>query len=84
MGAFSKSVRLRICRIWYRLASRPKRLRTIATSTYPDRGWKGEDHAPTSQESEFERYAERWVRSVKQECLSKLILFGERPLRRAL
>jgi hypothetical protein len=28
-------------------------------------------------------YAERWVRSVKQECLSKLILFGERPLRRA-
>src|ERR1035437_6531392 len=29
-------------------------------------------------------YAERWVRSVKQECLLKLILFGERPLRRAL
>jgi transposase InsO family protein len=29
-------------------------------------------------------YAERWVRSAKQECLSKLILFGERPLRRAL
>jgi putative transposase len=27
---------------------------------------------------------ERRVRSVKQECLSKLILFGERPLRRAL
>ena len=27
---------------------------------------------------------ERWVRSVKQECLSRLILFGERPLRRAL
>jgi hypothetical protein len=29
-------------------------------------------------------YAERWVRSVKGECLSKLILFGEAPLRRAL
>jgi putative transposase len=29
-------------------------------------------------------YAERWVRSVKQECLSKVILFGERSLRRAL
>jgi putative transposase len=29
-------------------------------------------------------YAERWVRSVKQECLSKLILFGERSLERAL
>jgi putative transposase len=29
-------------------------------------------------------FAERWVRSVKEECLSKLILFGEAPLRRAL
>ena len=29
-------------------------------------------------------YAERWVRSVKDECLSKLILFGESSLRRAL
>jgi ABC transporter substrate binding protein (PQQ-dependent alcohol dehydrogenase system) len=29
-------------------------------------------------------YAERWVRSVKEECLSKLILIGERSLRRAL
>jgi hypothetical protein len=28
-------------------------------------------------------FAERWVRSVKPECLSKLILFGEAPLRRA-
>jgi hypothetical protein len=28
--------------------------------------------------------SERWVRSVKEECLSKLILFGERSLRRAL
>ena len=29
-------------------------------------------------------FAERWVRSVKQECLSKLVLFGENSLRRAL
>jgi hypothetical protein len=29
-------------------------------------------------------YAERWVRSVKEECLSKVILFGERSSRRAL
>jgi len=29
-------------------------------------------------------FAERWARSVKQECLSKLILFGEGSLRRAL
>jgi putative transposase len=28
--------------------------------------------------------AERWVRSVKEECLSKVILFGERSLRHAL
>jgi transposase InsO family protein len=29
-------------------------------------------------------HAERWVRSVKEECLSRLILFGEASLRRAL
>jgi hypothetical protein len=26
-------------------------------------------------------YAERWVRSVKEECLSQLIFFGEAALR---
>jgi hypothetical protein len=29
-------------------------------------------------------FAERWVRSAKAECLSKLILFGEASLKRAL
>jgi hypothetical protein len=29
-------------------------------------------------------YAERWVRSVKDEALSRLILFGETSLRHAL
>jgi putative transposase len=29
-------------------------------------------------------FAERWVRSVKEECLSKLVLLGERSLQRAL
>ena len=29
-------------------------------------------------------FAERWVRSVKDECLSHLILFGEASLRKAL
>jgi putative transposase len=29
-------------------------------------------------------FSERWVCSVRQECLSKLILFGEASLRRAL
>ena len=29
-------------------------------------------------------YAERWVRSIKQECLSKLVRLGEDPLQRTL
>ena len=29
-------------------------------------------------------FAERWVRSVKEECLSRLIFFGEHSLRRAV
>ena len=29
-------------------------------------------------------FAERWIRSIKGECLSKLILFGETSLRRAI
>ena len=29
-------------------------------------------------------FAERWVRSVKQECLSKVILFGEASLSRVV
>ena len=29
-------------------------------------------------------HAERWVRSIKEECLSKLILFGEPSLRRVV
>jgi putative transposase len=29
-------------------------------------------------------YAESWVRSVKEECLTKVVLLGERSLRRAL
>jgi hypothetical protein len=32
----------------------------------------------------FNAFAERWVKSVKDDCLSKLILFGETSLRRAL
>ena len=29
-------------------------------------------------------FSERWVKSVKEECLSKMILFGEQSLRRSL
>jgi hypothetical protein len=36
------------------------------------------------QSPNLNAFTERWVRSVKDECLSKLILFGERSLKRAL
>ena len=29
-------------------------------------------------------YSERWIRSAKEECLSKILFFGEGSLRRAL
>jgi len=37
-----------------------------------------------AQSPNLNAFAERWVRSVKEECLSKLILFGEESLKRAL
>jgi putative transposase len=37
-----------------------------------------------AQSPNLNAYTERWVRSVKEECLSKVILFGERSLRRML
>jgi putative transposase len=46
-----------------------------------DRSRKREDPCLATQKSESER---RWVRSVKEECLAKLILLGEGSLRRAL
>ena len=36
------------------------------------------------QSPNLNAFAERWVCSIRQECLSKLILFGEAALRRAL
>ena len=36
------------------------------------------------QAPDMNAFAERWVQSVKRECLSRLILFGERRLRRVL
>ena len=37
-----------------------------------------------AQSPNLNAYAERWVKSVKEEALSKLILFGEASLRRVL
>ena len=36
------------------------------------------------QSPNLNAYAERWVRSVKEECLSRMLLFGEASLRHAL
>jgi len=37
-----------------------------------------------AQSPNLNAFAERWVKSVKEKCLSKLILFGESSLRHAL
>jgi hypothetical protein len=36
------------------------------------------------QSPNLNAFAERWVRSVRDECLNQLILFGERSLRHVL
>jgi transposase InsO family protein len=47
--------------------------------------WRGLTRVPLPPWSpNLNAYAERWVRSVKEECLSRLILFGEAALGRAL
>jgi hypothetical protein len=49
--------------------------------TLPAGGVKCLRLPPRSQN--LNAFAERWVRSVKEQCLSHLILFGERSLRKA-
>ena len=39
---------------------------------------------PPPMSPNLNAYAERFVRTIKEECLSRLILFGEKSLRRAL
>lgn len=39
---------------------------------------------PTSRSPNLNAFTERWVRSIRSECLSKLILLAERLLRRAV
>jgi hypothetical protein len=41
----------------------------------------GRPRAPADVRPNLNACAERWARSVKEECLSKVILFGERSLR---
>ncbi len=37
-----------------------------------------------AQSPDLNANAERWVRSIKEECLSRMILFGERSLQKVL
>src|SRR5262249_2520464 len=51
----------------------------------PDaRGWWRKVCGLSPRSPNLNAFAERWVRSVKSECLSRLILFGEGSLRHAL
>jgi len=44
----------------------------------------GQAGAPATRSPNLNAYAERLVRSVKEECLSRVILFGEASLHHAL
>lgn len=60
---------------------------TIATQSTPppsERISSRQNSAPATVEPYLNAQAERWVRSAKDECLSKIILFGERSQRRAM
>ena len=61
--------------------SRHEILRLVSVSAVK---WRLENDSTAGEEPNLNAFAERWVRSVKQECLSKLILFGEGPLLRVL
>src|ERR1035437_3152635 len=60
----------------------------IATRSTPSPSERSSSQVKTlllpARSPNLNAYAERWVRSVKEECLTKIILFGERSLRRAL
>ena len=56
-----------------------------STNVLPaDRSGEAEGPSSAAQSPNLNAYAERWVRSVKEECVAKLILFGERSLKRAM
>src|SRR3981189_1084642 len=67
-------------------------LRAVLYPSREPQGGNARDHYPPrvktlplpARSPNLNAYAERWVRSVKEECLSKIIVFGERSLRRAL
>jgi transposase InsO family protein len=66
----------------YLLHDRDTKFCTEFRETLAAGGVKGLRLPPRSPN--LNAFAERWVRSVKEECLSHLILFGEGSLRKAL
>jgi len=72
--------RMTLAEIAHRLGR--KALEDVANAAKPDTipGWY-RNHARSPNLNAF---AERWVKSVKDDCLSKLILFGDTSIRRAL
>src|SRR5450755_1644026 len=65
----------------YSARSRHEVLRIVSVGAG---GWRRENHSASGRSPNLNAFAERWVRSAKEECLSKLILFGEGPLSRTL
>ncbi len=51
---------------------------------FANRSWGYDRIAGALWNFGYNSFAERWVKSVKDECLSKLILFGEKSLRLVL
>jgi transposase InsO family protein len=58
-------------------------MRLIACTPLWRTNWESADSLSLPPRSpNLNAHAERWVRSIKEECLSWLILFGENPPRR--
>ena len=66
------------------IASHMSVLAGIDFFTVDARLWRDQADQLAARSPNLNAFAERWVRSEKQECLSKLVLFGEASLRRAL
>jgi putative transposase len=68
-----------------------RQVKLAGFTPYPDQEWMEQQARNMTnplrlpaRSPNLNSYAERWVRSVKEECLSRLILFGESSLRQAL
>ena len=71
-----------VCRCRYLLHDRDAKFCVAFEDVFASEGIRCLKLPPRSPN--LNAFAERWVRSVREECLSKLILFGERSLHRAV